>query len=271
MLSLSVVFLFSLHHVQFSQLPSLRSDPKLQVKVTIVEINPELAAVFEKFETATDLKFTVDKRIDGHRPKLGSFQFRNTPVFAVMGVLPKIGLEEGRWEKTSNGYMLTGKTSSSLIEAKLTPNAPRDYFLRKDPRLRAKLVFDKQPLLRTVLQKLGEATGLRFEVAENLQNHEPAWDMVNLRETPAWMVMGVAAEAQLQNGTWEKTEKGYRLTGIPHHPTRRGKPPETILDARERTSRLPQSVILLSILVVSLVGLSVSVWRRAKRVGNKVP
>jgi len=265
----AAVVLLSLYQPGSAQVQKLRSDPKLHGKVTIVELNPELTAVFEKFELATGLKFNLNESISTHRPKLGSFQFPNTRVWAIMDLLPKFGLEEGRWEKTAEGYRLTAK--SILPErpaSKPKADAPKDLYLRMDPRLRAKLLLQKQPTLRTILRQLGEATGLRFVLAENLQRHEPWWDMSNLREAPAWMVMGLAAETQLRDGRWEKTDQGYRLTGISNVPKA---PPKAITATENVTGQLPVASpitawLLWGLICMTCVCAGVAVYRHWKHI-----
>src|SRR6266536_5867874 len=96
-------------HTAGGQSASFKADPQLHAKVTIVDRNPELSAIFDQFERATGLKFTLDEPILAHRPKLGEFQLRDAPVWRVMELIPKIGLVGGSWEKTPGGYRLTAK------------------------------------------------------------------------------------------------------------------------------------------------------------------
>src|SRR5262245_6038061 len=70
-----------------------------------------------------------------------------------------------------------------------------------------------EPTLETVLRDLRQATVLTFTLADYLQNHQPDFGKVHLRDVPAWVVMGLVTENQMQDGRWEKTDTGYRLEG----------------------------------------------------------
>jgi hypothetical protein len=58
------------------------------------------------------MKITLDSSLADHKPDLGYIQ--PTPkgwsTRAVMSIIEKAQLENGFWEKTANGYRLTGKS-----------------------------------------------------------------------------------------------------------------------------------------------------------------
>jgi hypothetical protein len=68
--------------------------------------------------------------------------------------------------------------------------------LRNDIRLRVPLTVEgNNPKLADILRQLEKATGLRMMVAEALAGHDPAFGYVALRDTPAWSVMMMLAQA----------------------------------------------------------------------------
>jgi len=95
----------------------------------------------------------------------------------------------------------------------LQPRVPKDSQLREDPKLRVKMYTTEQPTLEEILESLHAVTGLDFKVDKDLQYHRPDVGKVFMRGAPAWVFMQMLAEADLENGHWEKTETGYRLSG----------------------------------------------------------
>jgi hypothetical protein len=213
-----------------AQKANLREDPKLQAKVTIVEVNLELSRVFERLQQATGVRFSLAAHIENHRPKLGGFAFRDTQVWVIMDLVARVDLEEGRWERAADGYRLTANASRAMQEpgsnvpfkgdlpkaerpVASQKKSPRDVHLRRDPKLQVKLSVPEQPKLQDILLGLQEATGLSFTLAEELQDHQPDFGKVHLRNVPAWVVMALVTESQMRDARWEKSDTGYRLVG----------------------------------------------------------
>jgi hypothetical protein len=89
---------------------------------------------------------------------------------------------------------------------------PDHTYLLRDLKLHAKVtIVQDGPPLPEVLHTLSKATGLSLSVAKNLESHYPALGGVTMRNAPAWMVMKLVAEKDLEDGRWEKIEGGYRL------------------------------------------------------------
>lgn len=91
---------------------------------------------------------------------------------------------------------------------------PHDFALRTDPKLQARLtVWEDDPPLAILVERLRAATGLDLALAPGLAEHDPVLGSVHLKDAHAWMVMGVLAERDLDGGRWVKTDGGYRLEG----------------------------------------------------------
>lgn len=209
---------------------SIRDDPSLAAQVSIVEVDPDLLKVLSILENATGLTLRLDESLASHRAKLGGFAFRSTPAWVIMELLAKIDLDHGRWEKTTDGYRLTARASKAVKhpEAKVgstthaQKNLPKDLHVRTDPKLQAKLSVGTRPTLEAILRDLEQATRLKFTLADDLQSHAPDFGKVHLGNVPAWMIMALVTENQMQDGRWEKTETGYRLDGkslVPRPPS----------------------------------------------------
>ncbi|HYV36607.1 MAG TPA: hypothetical protein VE988_12920 [Gemmataceae bacterium] len=111
----------------------------------------------------------------------------------------------------ASGTAASQKKVSSKGKTPLEQND--DLALQGDIRLRVRLSVRESPTLEGVLAALHEATGLDFTLEKNLQYHQPQIGKVFIREAYAWVFMSILAEADLENGHWEMTETGYRLTG----------------------------------------------------------
>ena len=99
------------------------------------------------------------------------------------------------------------------IDSMKAPGFDR-FYLRRDARLQAKLsITTKQIALTDLLDKLADATGLRFELAHNLEDHQPALGQLDLKSVPAFSLMELIASRQMIDGRWIKTDAGYRLQG----------------------------------------------------------
>ena len=88
----------------------LRRDQQLRPKLSIAALNPTFAELLDLLRKTTDLKLTVDKSLKHHKPIYGDMQFKDAPAFSLMEFLAEKDIDAGRWEKTPDGYRLTGKT-----------------------------------------------------------------------------------------------------------------------------------------------------------------
>lgn len=203
------------------RLKSLSKDPRLQVQVELVQDNPELEEVLRVLEKGTGLSFQVDRRLQDHRPRLGSVQFRNAPAWTIMNWIAQRDLVDGRWERVEDGYRLTAK--ESVARKKEPPPAAPKVALNKteenrrllaiDPKLQARVtIIANNPPLEEVLQRIREATGVALTLDPKIERHDPEFGSLQLPNTPAWTVMGLIAEKDLVEGRWEQVADGYRLT-----------------------------------------------------------
>lgn len=104
-------------------------------------------------------------------------------------------------------------SSPAKSEVKLDPKLGRAR-LRTDSTLDALVTVDElNPELAGILQRLADATALRFTVDESLAGHAPAYGSVQFRNVPARMVMNFVADRQMKNGQWQRINGGYKLLG----------------------------------------------------------
>jgi hypothetical protein len=73
-------------------------------------MNPPVQEVIDRLRDATQLNLTLGESLRYHSPTLGSMQLRDAPAFAVMELLAERQIGDGYWEKTKDGYRLTGKS-----------------------------------------------------------------------------------------------------------------------------------------------------------------
>jgi hypothetical protein len=130
------------------------------------------------------------------------------------------------------------------------------FYLRHDRHLRPTFKLTEiNPSVPSLLERLGQATGLRFTLADNLKHHQPEYGDLQLGDAPAFMVMEMMALRDIDDAYWEKTKDGYRLTGT----SRALKPPAGA--GRGRWLVLGGAAVgLASIGVCALL-----YWRRRKR------
>jgi hypothetical protein len=91
---------------------SLRKDLRLRPTLTVQEKNPDLTAVLARLEKATGLSLNLDDKLAEHRPQLGHVQLRDAPAWSVMEWVSQMQVEDGRWEKTTDGYRLIGQSTA---------------------------------------------------------------------------------------------------------------------------------------------------------------
>jgi hypothetical protein len=194
----------------------LHNDPELRASINMDGLNPQLQMILDSLEDSTGLKFTVADNLKTHYPRFGSVQLKNAPAYVAMELIAKHQLENGRWTRVKEGYHLSG-VSKATPEAYPTgahaASADR-FYLRRDPRLQTKTtLFEVDPELTGILQKLNSAAKIAFTVDEALSSHRPSFGSVQLNKVPLWVVMELVAITQIEDGRWERTDDGYRLVG----------------------------------------------------------
>jgi hypothetical protein len=107
-------------YVDFVESHPLRQDPRLQMRLSIEESDPELPDLLARLQSVTGLTIALGPSLAEHRPLLGSLQLPKVHAWLVMELLAEAQVEGGRWEKTDNGYRLVGK--SLVPSAALGPN-----------------------------------------------------------------------------------------------------------------------------------------------------
>ncbi len=87
----------------------LRQDPRLAVLVTLGGDNPKFEEVLQRLREATGLDLTIADNLADHEPDIGQLKLGDRPrAWQVMELVAHRQLQGGRWEKTENGYRLTG-------------------------------------------------------------------------------------------------------------------------------------------------------------------
>lgn len=196
---------------------NLAADPRFRALVTLDRADPTLMQVLDSVEAATGVHLSVDQKLEKHEPAFGHVQMRNAPAWLMMNFVAKTQLVDGHWEKVDNGYRLTA--TASLRERKAEPPAPAlrpdqadPYHLARDPRLTVPVTMVlERAELREVLQGLREATGVTLTLDKRLERHDPELGSLEMRKAPAWTIMKLVAQKQLDDGRWEKDGDGYRL------------------------------------------------------------
>jgi hypothetical protein len=113
----------------------------------------------------------------------------------------------------SKEQKVPGPTPKAQPPVNSQKSAPKDAHARRDPKRQVKLSVAERPKLQGILESLRESTGLSFTLAEELQDHQRDFGKVQLRNVPAWVVMGLVTESQMRDARWEKSDTGYHLVG----------------------------------------------------------
>ena len=92
---------------------------------------------------------------------------------------------------------------------------------RRDKRLNVYVqVEPKRPSVAHVIGRIKEATGVVIEMSPELVHHAP--DLGYISPHPkgvfAWQLMDHLGKKDIDNGRWERTKTGYRLTGVSRVP-----------------------------------------------------
>jgi hypothetical protein len=99
--------------------PILLQDARLLATVNVDGMNRKIKDIIALLEAATQIRISVDENLKGHSPNYGSFQLGPTTASVVMDILEIHQLENGRWVKDGDGYLLTGKSVAVKSPAKL--------------------------------------------------------------------------------------------------------------------------------------------------------
>jgi len=98
----------------------LRRDRRLAVLVIVGGDKPKLEEILQSLRGATGLLLTVADNLADHEPDFGKVNLGAHPrAWQVMEMVAHRQLRNGRWEKTENGYRLTGH---SLVPVRPTTN-----------------------------------------------------------------------------------------------------------------------------------------------------
>ncbi len=135
--------------------------------------------------------------------------------------------------------------------------APADPMqaLRADARLQARLTLvGDRFVFAKVLGAVQRATGVELTLGPSLWHHHPNLGTLQLRDCPAWTVLGLLARQDLSDGHWVSSGGGYRLEGKSRAerispPPRAARPAPVVAEASNT----------FTVLVISLVNLALFV------------
>jgi hypothetical protein len=186
------------------------------------------------------------------------------PVYSVRQTWVKGELWWREYERHVNGRK---ELTARLANAPGPEAAGGKFSLRADPRLRRVLHrLPATPSLPDLLARLRQATGLRFDVSEELSGHTP--DLGYLQPSDrgyyCWQVMEIIQASQLEGGRWEKLEQGYRLSGrsVAAAAARPGTAAEDATVPPGSTSVLVWTGVGLAALLLFVLGLRGTQWFR---------
>jgi hypothetical protein len=92
----------------FLRMHPLSADPKLRVKLTVIEKDATLPHLMDRLEETTGLSFTLSENLVYHEPGFGHIDVKNGLAFSIMGIIATTDLDNGRWVRTDTGYRLEG-------------------------------------------------------------------------------------------------------------------------------------------------------------------
>ncbi len=186
---------------------AMRLDKRLNAFVQIEPNNPPVPHIVERIKEATGLDIELSPELKNHDPLLGQFQGgpKGFLAWQLMEVLRSREIDNGRWEKTTTGYRLHGV--SKVFAKKMDPS------IRQDPRLHAKVTLNMaNPSVAEIFARIKDASGVELAVSPQLRDHRP--QLGHIGSGACYNLMELLAEKDIENGRWEKTATGYRLTGI---------------------------------------------------------
>jgi len=218
----------------------LKKDQRLKSPVNYeFKKRPTEADLFGILEKATGVRLKVAPQSEKGKITFGSISALNTPAWRIMRNIATNQVDEGRWEKVDDGYVLHGKPKNDVGMVILTPEAEKaqdeknkrvedarakaakvreDYAkwhpLGLDPKLHAKVsVVGKDPNVFEILNRVSAATGYKMTVADNLKYHDPKYGMFQMNNAFAYSFMEIIASKHIIDGRWVKTADGYQLEG----------------------------------------------------------
>src|SRR5436309_2525042 len=88
----------------------LRADPALNAYLNVQPDRPKLSHIVAKLSEATGLEITVGEGLKNYDPDYGYIQPSKPGFHAwqIMELVAKKGLQYGYWEKSKQGYRLSG-------------------------------------------------------------------------------------------------------------------------------------------------------------------
>jgi hypothetical protein len=141
-----------------------------------------------------------------------------------------------KWWREYERYVDGSKSPSARREVPLDggqhATKPPASELRSDPRLQAQVTIEGTGLdFQNVLLDMQAQTGIAFTLDPNLADHRPQLGSIQLRRARVFAVMEFLAQVQMDEGRWERTAGGYKLSGrtkVPadYAPVRREEPPK---------------------------------------------
>jgi hypothetical protein len=159
----------------------------------------------------------------------------------------------------------------AFAEVKPPPAKVDPHPLTKDKRLYAMVqVLPKRPSVAHLLRRMKEATGLEMEVEPGLELHVP--DLGYLSPGPkgffAWQLMEHLAKIEIDNGRWENTSTGYRLSGVSTVPP--GRVLETSDDQPPPKRRsFPWLPVAGGCFALAVIGAALIVRKRFRKAGSQ--
>ena len=98
----------------FAKFHPLGVNERLLARLSVDERRAKLPDMLARLNAVTGLKFTLADNLSHHDPVLGDFQLKNTRAFSIMEFIAKNDIDNGRWEKTEDGYRPEGGSHTPL-------------------------------------------------------------------------------------------------------------------------------------------------------------
>jgi hypothetical protein len=90
---------------------SLGRDPRLRRARLTVMGRPDFHDLIRRLQAETELPFSIAPHLERHDPDLGEWTMPNTQTWVIMNTLADLGLEDGHWIRTADGYRLNATRS----------------------------------------------------------------------------------------------------------------------------------------------------------------
>lgn len=101
---------------------AFKTDPALQVKITIQFKSPKVHEIVERLRVETKLELTLADNINEEKPALATLICHNVPAWMIMENLAKSKIIEGQWERYGNGYRLTSPLPKPVVKTTPSPS-----------------------------------------------------------------------------------------------------------------------------------------------------